>query len=255
DAFWSGGISNPLEVIEQITYLLFIKRLDDLHTLVENKANTLKRPIERPVFPEGMDGSGRPYEDLRWHRFREMKPEETYEVVGEHVFPFLRNLGGDGSTYSHHMKDARFTIPNPALLARVVDMLDDLPMKDRDTKGVPDALARWRERGGDERKRARTKQSFCVPKEDTAEQEYDLSLNRYKEIVHEQVEHRPDRGDQRRRTPLRPRPLRPGGHRRGAPVGLPEVPEHLLLLRRAAGRADRHPQGRGGPQHLQPVRP
>ena len=53
NAFWSGGISNPLEVIEQITYLLFIKRLDDLHTLEENKATRLKKPIERRIFPEG----------------------------------------------------------------------------------------------------------------------------------------------------------------------------------------------------------
>ncbi len=53
----------------------------------------------------------------------------------QHVFPFLRTLGGDGSTYAHPMKDARFTIPTPALLARVVDLLDNIPMEDRDTKG------------------------------------------------------------------------------------------------------------------------
>ncbi len=58
-----------------------------------------------------------------------------YAVVGEHVFPFLRNLGGDESTYAHHMKDARFTIPHPGLLARVVDMIDKVPMEERDTKG------------------------------------------------------------------------------------------------------------------------
>jgi hypothetical protein len=58
-----------------------------------------------------------------------------YIVVGEHVFPFLRGLGGDDSTYVHHMKDARFTIPTPALLAKVVDLIDNVPMEDRDTKG------------------------------------------------------------------------------------------------------------------------
>ena len=58
-----------------------------------------------------------------------------YTVVGEHVFPFLRTLGGDGSTYAHHMKDARFTIPTPALLSKVVDLIDNVPMEDRDTKG------------------------------------------------------------------------------------------------------------------------
>jgi len=56
-------------------------------------------------------------------------------VVSEHVFPFLRKLGGDDSTYAHHMKDARFTIPTPALLAKVVDLLDQVPMEERDTKG------------------------------------------------------------------------------------------------------------------------
>ena len=58
-----------------------------------------------------------------------------YIVVGEHVFPFLRTLGGEGSTYATHMKDARFTIPTPALLAKVVDLLDQVPMEERDTKG------------------------------------------------------------------------------------------------------------------------
>ena len=70
DAFWSGGISNPLEVIEQITYLLFIRRLDDLHILAENKANRTGKPITKPVFPGGPEDQGRPWSDLRWSRFR-----------------------------------------------------------------------------------------------------------------------------------------------------------------------------------------
>ena len=70
DAFWSGGISNPLEVIEQITYLLFIRRLDDLHILAENKANRTGKPITKPVFPGGAEDQGRPWSDLRWSRFR-----------------------------------------------------------------------------------------------------------------------------------------------------------------------------------------
>src|SRR2546428_9266866 len=135
NAFWTGGISNPLEVIEQITYLLFLRRLDDLHTLEENKAARLKEPMERRVFPEGDDPTGRPYSDLRWSRFKNFAPGEMFDVVANHVFPFLRTLGGDDSTYAHHMKDARFTIPTPALLAKVVDMIDQVPMEDRDTKG------------------------------------------------------------------------------------------------------------------------
>jgi type I restriction enzyme M protein len=135
DAFWSGGISNPLEIIEQITYLLFLRRLDDLHTLEENRAARLNRPLERQVFPQNQDPKGRPYVELRWSRFKHFSPAEMHNVVDQHVFPFLRTLGGDGSTYAHHMKDARFTIPTPTLLSKVVDLLDQVPMHDRDTKG------------------------------------------------------------------------------------------------------------------------
>jgi type I restriction enzyme M protein len=140
NAFWSGGISNPLEVIEQITYLLFIKRLDDLHTLEENKSVRLNKPMEKRIFPEGKDSEGkeeehRLYEDLRWSRFKHFAPAEMFTVVDKHVFPFLLTLGGDGSTYAHHMKGARFTIPSAALLSNVVDGLDKVKMEDRDTKG------------------------------------------------------------------------------------------------------------------------
>lgn len=102
NAFWTGGISNPLEVIEQITYLLFLKRLDDRHTLEENKASRLKlKKLERHVFPEGKDPKGRAYEDCRWSRFKHFEAKEMFEVVDQHVFPFLRTLGGDDSTLQH----------------------------------------------------------------------------------------------------------------------------------------------------------
>jgi len=135
DAFWSGGISNPLEVIEQITYLLFLRRLDELQTLEEQKAQTLKMPIDRRIFPEGADAKGRPYADFRWSRFKDFEARELYDLVGEHIFPFLRNLGGDSSTYAQHMKDARFTIQTPALLVKAVDLIAALPLEGRDTKG------------------------------------------------------------------------------------------------------------------------
>ena len=135
NAFWSGGVSNPLSVIEQITYLLFIKRLDDLHTLEENKAANLDITIERRIFPEGNDEQGRPYSDLRWSRFKNFEAREMMDVVAERVFPFLRQLGEEGSSYGQHMKDARLGFSNAALLAKTVDMLDKIPMEDRDTKG------------------------------------------------------------------------------------------------------------------------
>jgi type I restriction enzyme M protein len=127
DAFWSGGISNPLEVIEQITYLLFIRRLDDLHTLAEQKAR-VTGTLKSAIFASNQ-------QHLRWSVFKNTEASVMFRTVGEEVFPFLRALGGDGTTYSQHMKDARFTIPTPALLSRVVDMVDDIPMQDRDTNG------------------------------------------------------------------------------------------------------------------------
>jgi type I restriction enzyme M protein len=126
DAFWSGGISNPLEVIEQITYLLFIRRLDDLETLEERKAR---------LGAAGELRFGSDQQELRWSRFKNEEPAVMFATVGEKVFPFLRTLGGDSSTYGEHMKDARFTIPTAQLLSRVVDLLDEIPMNDRDTNG------------------------------------------------------------------------------------------------------------------------
>jgi type I restriction enzyme M protein len=133
--FWSGGVSNPLSVIEQITYLLFIKRLDELHTVEERKATQLKIEMERRIFPKGKDELGRAYDDLRWSRFKSFEPREMFTVVDEHVFPFLRTLGGEGSAFSQHMKDARLGIPTPALLTKAVEKLDAVRMEDRDTKG------------------------------------------------------------------------------------------------------------------------
>ena len=128
NSFWSGGISNPLEVIEQITYLLFLKRLDDEQTLFENKASRLGEPVERVIFTDEE-------QQFRWSRFKNLAPKEMYDLVGEQIFPWLRRMGGEDSTYATHMRDARFTIPSASLLAKAVDGLDKIEMRDRDTKG------------------------------------------------------------------------------------------------------------------------
>src|SRR6202521_6144187 len=135
NAFWSGGISNPLEVIEQITYLLFLKRLDEQEIAEELKANREKKSMGKRFFQEGKDSKKRPYQHFRWNCFKNFEAREMYTVISEHVFPWLRILGGNGSTYSKDMEGARFTIPTPALLAKVVDMIDEVPMEDRDTQG------------------------------------------------------------------------------------------------------------------------
>ena len=135
NAMWSGGISNPLSVIEQLTYLLFIKRLDELHTLRESKAARTGKPIEDPIFSADQEA-------LRWSRFKETAPETMFETVKDEVFPFIKTLGSDGgaeeegdSTYSQHMKDALFMMPTARVLANVVDQLDGIDMADADTKG------------------------------------------------------------------------------------------------------------------------
>jgi type I restriction enzyme M protein len=132
---WEGGISNPLSVIEQLTYLLFIKRLDELQTLKESKAVRTGKPIEDAIFSKKQN-------HLRWSRFKETAPEEMFKTVQTEVFPFIKSLGSNGhddpertSTYTHHMKDALFMMPTPRVLANVVDQLDAIDMADRDTKG------------------------------------------------------------------------------------------------------------------------
>ena len=133
--FWSGGVSNPLSVMEQITYLLFIRRLDELQLAEEAKAAGLKKPVERRIFPEGEDPRGMPYDRLRWSRFKAEEPREMFRIVEEHVFPFIRDKVAADGAIAKHMKDARLGIPTPALLAKVVEKLDKVPMADRDTKG------------------------------------------------------------------------------------------------------------------------
>jgi type I restriction enzyme M protein len=137
--FWSGGISNPLEVMEQLTLLLFIKALDEAQTRAERKANRTGSAIERPIFPDGTftpEGktTGRPYADLRWDRLKNMPANEMYEIVENYVFPFLQERAAT-TTHGKHMRGARFTIPTPGLLQKAVDGLDAIPMEDRDTKG------------------------------------------------------------------------------------------------------------------------
>jgi type I restriction enzyme M protein len=144
DTMWAGGIANPLSVIEQLTYLLFIKRLDELQTLKENKAARTGKPIEDPIFPDGPNPATKskvPAVQLRWSRFKETAPEQMFTTVRDEVFPFIKSLGNGhddperASTYTHHMKDALFMMPTPRVLANVVDQLDAIDMADRDTKG------------------------------------------------------------------------------------------------------------------------
>ncbi|HEY6975570.1 MAG TPA: class I SAM-dependent DNA methyltransferase [Chitinophagaceae bacterium] len=130
NTFWTGGISNPLAVIEQITYLLFIKRLDELQTLKESQANLLGTPIEKPIYTPKQ-------KELRWSTFKDMEPEIMFQLFRKEngVFDFMKNYGSVDSAFGKFMKGAVFMIPTPRLLSNVVDMLSGIDMKDRDTKG------------------------------------------------------------------------------------------------------------------------
>ena len=128
NAFWSGGISNPLEVIEQITYLMFLRRLDGAQTAKERKANRTGRPVVDPIYDDEQA-------HLRWSRLVNDAPEVMFACVRDEVFPWLRSLRGEGSTYAAHMQDARFTIPTANLLTKVVGLLDDPLFDEPDTKG------------------------------------------------------------------------------------------------------------------------
>lgn len=129
ETFWTGGITNPLTVIEQFTYLLFIKGLDETETTKEKEAEVLGIPFEG-IFPEDK-------QHLRWHRFKQLgSPEEMYRVVSVEVFPFIKSLHGkEDSAYSKYMSDAMFLIPTANMLAKIVDGIDNLPLKDRDVQG------------------------------------------------------------------------------------------------------------------------
>lgn len=127
----TGEIRNQIDrVIEQLTYLLFIKRLDEMHTLRGNKANRLKQSIENPIF-------GPEQQALRWSYFKNLEPRQMYDLIVDEVFPFMKGLGGEASAFAKHMKDARFTLPpeKAGLLTKAVDMLGYVPMEDRDTMG------------------------------------------------------------------------------------------------------------------------
>lgn len=129
ETFWTGGITNPLDVIEQFTYLLFIKQLDDVETTKVNEANFLGVSYES-LFP----GDCQKY---RWSRFKNLgSADEMYELVMNEVFPFIKNLHQDGdSAYSRYMGDAIFKIPTGAMLTKIVDGIDKLELGDEDSKG------------------------------------------------------------------------------------------------------------------------
>ncbi len=136
--FWSGGISNPLTAIEQITYLLFMKRLDDLDlkqqadaeftgdAFTSRFAGTWIPPEHRDKSPEEQKMFAVDKHSLRWSEFKRMSADAMLSHVQTKVFPFLKDLNGKESSFTHHMKNAVFIIPKPSLLVEAVKTIDDM---------------------------------------------------------------------------------------------------------------------------------
>ena len=143
--FWSGGISNPLTAIEQITYLLFMKRLDELDQKRQADAEwtgeTYASKFEGSWIPPEYRSQSEPEKfaiekrTLRWSEFKRMQAEEMLQHVQGKVFPFLKDLNGAESNFTHHMKNAVFIIPKPALLVEAVKTIDDIfEVMERDSR-------------------------------------------------------------------------------------------------------------------------
>ena len=130
DTFAAGGLTNPLNVIEQITYLMFIKDLDDL----DNKKKKDNLLLGLNDYKSIYDGKVQVDDDLvvngdelRWSTFKDFAPDKMFTVVQTEVFPFIKNLkNGEDSSFARHMKDAAFLIPTPGLLSKVVESLDEI---------------------------------------------------------------------------------------------------------------------------------
>lgn len=128
DIFAAGGLVNPLEVIEQITYLMFIHDLDDSDNIRAKESAMLGLPYQS-IFVEEVkigertiDGS-----QLKWSVFHDFPADRMYSVMQEWVFPFIKTLHSDkNSAYSKYMDDAIFKLPTPLVLSKVVDSLDEI---------------------------------------------------------------------------------------------------------------------------------
>lgn len=142
EIFWTGGITNPLDVVEQMTYLMFIKDLDDTDNLRAKESAMLGLPY-KSIFADQVRIGDRSVDgnQLKWSTFHDFPAQRMYTVVQEWVFPFIKNLHGDkNSAYSKYMDDAIFKINTPLMLSKIVDALDEIysmieELHQTDTKG------------------------------------------------------------------------------------------------------------------------
>ena len=147
DTFFVAGITNPITVLEQMTYIFFMKMLDDKQLHEEANATLWGAEVQNPTFPQGKkwvnpeavsdeEKEGIPYEQLRWHVFKNLGADNMFKVVRQSVFEFIKHIGtGEESAYSRYMKSAIFLIPNARTLVKVVEGVNALDMNNRDAMG------------------------------------------------------------------------------------------------------------------------
>ena len=141
DVFWTGGITNSITILEQMTYLFFMKMLDDAQRTKEANANAFGVAVKDPTFKEGMwhnpeTDKDVPYKSLRWSTFKNMEAEAMYKLISKDVFVFIKNLNdGKESAYSKFMQNATFLIQSPRSLVKIIEGIDSLDMNNRDTMG------------------------------------------------------------------------------------------------------------------------
>ena len=130
DIFWSNGVSNPLTVIEQLTYLMFIKILDDNETRREADAAAFDEELDDPTFDAD-------HQNCRWSIFRNYEPEAMFENMVKNVFPFIKNdlVADDDAAFAKYMKDATFLVSNARTLTRIVAKLDEIDLGNKDIMG------------------------------------------------------------------------------------------------------------------------
>lgn len=130
NTFWTGGISNTITIVEQLTYLIFIKDLDETEQLNERKAKRLNLAYT-PVFKENQ-------QHFRWKNLKEMDVNERHQIFSntvDGIFPFIRTLGSEKSMFSKFMRGASFGINKPSVLDQVMEKLERIDMSKQDTKG------------------------------------------------------------------------------------------------------------------------
>lgn len=141
DAFWTGGVTNSITVLEQMTYLFFMKMLDDAQVKKEASASMFGVAIKEPTFKDGNwhnpdTDKDVPYKNLRWRTFINFEADKMFNTVRNDVFSFIKNLNtGKESAYSRFMENATFLIPNSRILVKIVEGVDSLDMNNRDTMG------------------------------------------------------------------------------------------------------------------------